>query len=87
LSEQSIGLRNFFKIACHRSKWLGCRLLFLPADLIYYFFQTQNQFYLNILLINIRTIAQIVDKFQIFSKVFFSVSENERDVLDFSREV
>ena len=27
----------FFKIACYRSEWLGCRFLFLPAHSIYGF--------------------------------------------------
>ena len=34
---QSIRLRDFFKIACYRSEWLGCRFLFLPAHSIYGF--------------------------------------------------
>ena len=37
LSVQSIRLRDFFKIACYRSEWLGCRFLFLPAHSIYGF--------------------------------------------------
>ena len=34
---QCIRLRDFFKIACYRSEWLGCRFLFLPAHSIYGF--------------------------------------------------